>query len=93
MITYSKFEGDRESKACDVFLNGEVVGLIEIINEEVFQGPATMRRTIRFAEVNVALTGQHSREDREASFHTVDGYTKASGLKAAKAILNTWLRP
>lgn len=90
-ITYTKFEGDREAKACEILCDGEMVGLIEVLNDEEFQSRASMRRTMRFSEVTVALTGKHSRNDREASFHAVDGYTKATGIKAAKALVQSWL--
>lgn len=90
-LTYSKFEGDREAKTCDVLLDGEVVGVIEVHNDEEFQGRATMRRTMRFSEVIVALTGKWQRHDREASFSAVDGYTRQTGVRAAKTCLQEWL--
>lgn len=90
-ITFSKFQGDREAKTCDVFHDGEIVGVIEVINAEVFQSRASMLRTIRFEEVHVALTGKHSRDECDATFNVVDGYDRASGIRAAKALLKTWL--
>ncbi len=91
MITYSKFTGDREAKSAEILLDGVRVGLLEVLNSEEFQGRASMSRTVRFAEVTVALTGQHARDDRDASFHAADGHTRASGIKAAKALVRSWL--
>lgn len=90
-ITFSKFDGDRETKSSTVFLDGVEVGLIEVVNAEVFQGRATMRRTLKFEEVTVALTGALTSPDRDVTLNVADGYTRATGIKAAKALLKTWL--
>lgn len=90
-LVFSPFEGDFGAKTCVVTLDGATLAHIEVINVEEFQGRGTMRRTRRFEEVTLALVGKYTREDRDTSFHAADGYTRASGIAAAKALLKEWV--
>lgn len=90
MIQIGRFEGEREAKTALVTLNGESIAHINVINDEEFQSRASMRRTMRFSSVEVYAIGKHASDEREATFATEQGYTRATGIKAAKALLRQW---
>lgn len=93
LFTVGRFEGDREAKTADVLdANGKRIGYIHIENAEKFVSAASRVRTVAFDAIRVERF-DGPEDDREREYSAADGYTKASGLKAAKAQIQTWLTP
>ena len=80
-ISFGKFEGDRESKAADVLVDGVVVGHIDRINAEGFQTASSRARTMRFYEVELVIYASEA----DHTWHADDGYDSRSAVKAAKS--------
>ena len=78
-VTFTKLEGDRESKACDILRDGVRIGSIEVLNDEGFQSAASRRRVMRFDSVEVYLL-----DGSEKTFTAAEGFTSRTAVKAAK---------
>lgn len=90
-LTFSKPEGDREAKTITVELDDTPIAYIDILNDEVFQGSATMRRTMRFSSVLAYSIGQDPVLPDFEEEYPAPQHTRATGVKAAKAAVRAAL--
>lgn len=84
-VTFGKsFTGDRDSKTCDVSVDGVVVGYIEReYDAGAFQGAATFARTRRYVGTRLVLFDIEEEFDFPFGRFDMAAATKAAKTKAA----------